>query len=49
MRVSYGHPCARYSSGYHDRLLGGPLGLLDLGYTAPAGVEHKDYRILVLG
>jgi hypothetical protein len=41
--VSYGHPWAHYSSGYQDRLLGGPLGLLDLCYTAPDGVERKDY------
>jgi hypothetical protein len=30
-------------------LLGGPLGLLDLCYTVPAGVERKDYRGIVLG
>jgi hypothetical protein len=33
--LSYGHPWAHYSGRYHDRLLGGPLGLLDLCYTAP--------------
>jgi hypothetical protein len=36
-------------SGYQDRLLGGPLGLLDLGHTAPDGVEHKDPGGEVLG
>jgi hypothetical protein len=40
--LSYGHPWAHYSGGYQDRLLGGPLGLLDLCYMAPDGVEHKD-------
>jgi hypothetical protein len=35
--------------GYQDRLLGGPLGLLDLCYTAPGGVERKDYCGGVLG
>jgi hypothetical protein len=35
--------------GYHDRLVGGPLGLLDLCYTTPVGVERKDYRVIVLG
>jgi hypothetical protein len=47
--LSYGHPWAHYSDGYQDRLLGGLLGLLDLGYTAPASVERKDYREIVLG
>ena len=47
--LSYGHPWAHYSGGYQDRLLSGPLGLLDLGNTAPAGVERKAYRGLVLG
>jgi hypothetical protein len=46
--LSYGHPRVHYSGGYQDRLLSGPLGLLDLGYRAPAGVERKDYRGLVL-
>jgi hypothetical protein len=32
-----------------DRLLGGPLGLPGLRYTAPDGVEHKDYGGEVLG
>jgi hypothetical protein len=41
-RMSYGPPWAHYFGGYQDRLLGGPLGLLDLGGTAPVGVEHKD-------
>jgi hypothetical protein len=27
---------------YQDRLLSGPLGLLDLGHMAPVGVKHKD-------
>jgi hypothetical protein len=47
--LSYGHPWAHYSGGYQERLLGGPLGLLDLCYTAPVGVERKDYRGIVLG
>jgi hypothetical protein len=47
--LSYGHPWAHYSGGYQDRLLGGPLGLLDLCYAAPVGVERKDYRGIVLG
>jgi hypothetical protein len=40
-KVSYGPPWAHYSGGYQDRLLGGPLGLLDLHYTAPDGVKHR--------
>jgi hypothetical protein len=48
-RMSYGPPWAHYLDGYHDRLLGGPLGLLDLRCTAPDGVKHKDYRGEVLG
>jgi hypothetical protein len=28
--LSYEHHWAHYSGGYQDRLLGGPLGLLDL-------------------
>jgi hypothetical protein len=48
-RVSYGPPWAHYLGGYQDRLLGGPLGLPSLRYTAPDGVEHKDYRGEVLG
>jgi hypothetical protein len=47
--VSYGPPWAHYFGGYHDRLLGGPLGLPGLRYTAPEGVEHKDYTGVVLG
>jgi hypothetical protein len=47
--LSYGHPCTHYSGEYQDRLLGGPMGLLDLCYTVPVGVEHKDYRGIVLG
>jgi hypothetical protein len=47
--LSYGHPWAHYSGGYQDRLLGGPLGLLDLCCTAPDGVERKDYDEGVLG
>jgi hypothetical protein len=47
--VSYGPPWAHYLGGYQDRLLGGPLGLLDLRSTAPDGVKHKDYRGEVLG
>jgi hypothetical protein len=41
--VSYGPPWAHYLGGYQDRLLGGPLGLLDLRCTVPDGVKHKDY------
>jgi hypothetical protein len=40
---------AHYLGGYQDRLLGGPLGLPGLRYTAPDGVEHKDYGGEVLG
>jgi hypothetical protein len=47
--LSYGPPWAHYLGGYQDRLLGGPLGLPDLRYTAPAGVKHKDYGGEVLG
>jgi hypothetical protein len=49
MCLSYGLPWAHYLGGYQHRLLGGPLGLLGLRYTAPDGVEHKDYRGEVLG
>jgi hypothetical protein len=34
-------PWAHYLGGYQDRLLGGPLGLPGLRYTAPEAVEHK--------
>jgi hypothetical protein len=47
--VSYGPPWAHYLGGYQDRLLGGPLGLLDLGHTAPDAVGRKDYGGGVLG
>jgi hypothetical protein len=47
--VSYGPPWAHYLGGDQDRLLGGPLGLPGLRYTAPEGVEHKDYTEVVLG
>jgi hypothetical protein len=47
--VSYGPPWAQYLGGYQDRLLGGPLGLPGLRYTAPEGVEHKDNTGVVLG
>jgi hypothetical protein len=47
--LSYGPPWAHYLGGYQDRLLGGPLGLPGLRYTAPGGVEHKDCRGEVLG
>jgi hypothetical protein len=47
--LSYGPPWAHYLGGYQDRLLDGPLGLLDLCYTAPDGVERKDYGGGVLG
>jgi hypothetical protein len=40
--LSYGPPWAHYLGGYQDRLLGGPLGLPGLRYTAPEGVEHKE-------
>jgi hypothetical protein len=46
---SYGPPWAHYLGGYQDRLLGGPLGLPGLRYTAPDGVEHKEYGGEVLG
>jgi hypothetical protein len=49
LSVSYGPPWAHCLDGYHDRLLGGPLGLLDLRCTAPVCVKHKDYRGEVLG
>jgi hypothetical protein len=49
MALSYGPPWAHYLGGYQDRLLGGPLGLLDLRYAAPEGVEHKDSKGVVLG
>jgi hypothetical protein len=48
-KVSYGPPWTHYLGGYQDRLLGGPLGLLDLRCTAPDGVKHKDYEGEVLG
>jgi hypothetical protein len=47
--MSYGPPWAHYLGGYQDRLLGRPLGLLDLGYTAPVGMKHKDLGGEVLG
>jgi hypothetical protein len=47
--MSYGPPWAHCLGGYQDRLLGGPLGLPGLRYTAPEGVEHKDYTGVVLG
>jgi hypothetical protein len=47
--LSYGPPWAHYLGGYQDRLLGGPLGLPGLRYTAPGGVEHKNYTRVVLG
>jgi hypothetical protein len=43
--TSLGH----YSGGYQDRLLDGPLGLPDLCYTEPDGMERKDYGGGVLG
>jgi hypothetical protein len=42
-QVSYGPPWAHYLGGYQDRLLGGPLGLLDLCCTTPDGVKRKDH------
>jgi hypothetical protein len=47
--LSYGPPWAHYLGGYHDRLLGGPLGLPDLCRTVPDAVRHKDYGGEVLG
>jgi hypothetical protein len=47
--LSYGPPWAHYLGGYQDRLLGGPLGLLDLCRTEPDGVRRKDYGGEVLG
>jgi hypothetical protein len=47
--LSYGPPWAHCLSGYQDRLLGGPLGLFGLCYTAPDGVRRKDYDGEVLG
>jgi hypothetical protein len=47
--LSYGPHWAHYLGGYQDRLLGGPLGLPGLRYTALEGVEHKDYGGGVLG
>jgi hypothetical protein len=47
--LSYGPPWDHHLGGYQDRLLGGPLGLLDLRCMAPAGVKHKNYRGEVLG
>jgi hypothetical protein len=47
--LSYGHPWAHYSGGYQDRLLRGPVGLLDLGCTTLDGVKRKAYGGLVLG
>jgi hypothetical protein len=48
-RLSYGPPWAHCLGGYQFRLLGGPLGLPGLRYTALEGVEHKDYIGVVLG
>jgi hypothetical protein len=47
--LSYGPPWAHYLGGYQDRLLGGPLGPLDLRCTVPDAVKHKDYTGEVLG
>jgi hypothetical protein len=47
--LSYGPPWAHYLGGFQDRLLGGPVGLPDLRYTAPEGVEREDYTGVVLG
>jgi hypothetical protein len=47
--LSYGPPWAHYLGGYQDRLLGGPLGLPGLRCMASNGVEHKDYKGVVLG
>jgi hypothetical protein len=45
--LSYGHPRADYLGGYWNRLLRGPLGLLNLCYTVQDGVECKATRGLV--
>jgi hypothetical protein len=47
--LSYGPPWAHFLDGYHDRLLGGPLGLLGLCHTAPDDVRRKDYNEEVHG
>jgi hypothetical protein len=47
--MSYGRPWAHYLGGYQDRLLGGPLGLLDLGCMTPVGVKRKNLGGEVLG
>jgi hypothetical protein len=47
--LSYGPPWAHYLGGYQDRLLGGPLGLPGLRCMASNGVEHKEYKGVVLG
>jgi hypothetical protein len=47
--LSYVPPWAHYLSGYQDRLLGGPLGLLNLGCTTPVGMKRKDLGGEVLG
>jgi hypothetical protein len=49
IRPSYGPLWAHYLSGFQDRLLGGPLGLLGLGCTTPVGVGRKDLGGEVLG
>jgi hypothetical protein len=49
MTLSYGPSWAHYLGGYQDRLLSGPLGLLDLGHMALDGVGRKDYGGGVLG
>jgi hypothetical protein len=49
LQLSYGPPWAHYLGGYQDRLLGGPLGLLDLGNTTLDGMGRKDYGEGVLG
>jgi hypothetical protein len=41
-------PLPRWVPGPY-RLLGGPLGLLDLGCTTPVGVKRKDLSGEVLG
>jgi hypothetical protein len=43
VNLSYEPPWAHYLSGYQDQLLGGPLGVLDLGHMTPDGVGRKDY------
>jgi hypothetical protein len=42
-------PLLRWVLGSSTRWAPRSLGIVDLYYTAPTGVEHKDYRGLILG